>query len=178
VGSDEALFDALARGDMRAFDRLYDRHARALFTFIRAQLRDGAEAEDVLHETFMAVLRQRDSRTEVRSFRAWIHQVARNLCLNRIRARERAGRAHEAAIQLEALGSAPIPAERALEIAEVTGRLASAVSRLPPPLEEVYRLRAAGLSYDDVAATLGIAVGTVKSRMHEMVSRLREEMRR
>jgi len=47
---------------------------------------------------------------------------------------------------------------------------------LPLALGEVYRLRATGMSYDEVAEVLSIPVGTVKSRMSEMVKRLREEM--
>jgi RNA polymerase sigma-70 factor (ECF subfamily) len=54
--------------------------------------------------------------------------------------------------------------------------LREAVQRLPGSLAEVYRLRAAGMSYDEVAGILDVPVGTVKSRVHEMVKRLREEM--
>jgi RNA polymerase sigma-70 factor, ECF subfamily len=178
MDTDEALFERLVAGDLRAFDRLYDRFERPLFGFIRAQLGDVGEAEDVLHEAFMAVLRERGKRSEVRSFRAWLYQVARNLCQNRVRSRKRAGRAADAATHVEAMGSAPVPAERALELHQQADLLLRAVSSLPGPLAEVYRLRASGMSYDDLAEILGVPVGTVKSRMHEMVKRLREEMSR
>ena len=178
MDTDEALFDRLVAGDMSAFDRLYERFERPLFGFIRAQLGDAGEAEDVLHEAFMAVLRERGRRSEVRSFRAWLYQVARNLCQNRIRSSKRAGRTADAATRAEALGSAPVAAERALELHQQAELLLRAVSGLPAPLAEVYRLRASGMSYDEVAEILDVPVGTVKSRMHEMVKRLREEMPR
>jgi len=180
MDTDEALFERLIAGDMRAFDRLYDRFERPLFGFIRAQLGDGggSDAEDVLHEAFMAVLRERHRRSEVRSVRAWLFTVARHLCLNRVRSRKRAGHAVTAATHEEIMSSPPVPAEQALEMHQQTERLARAVSGLPPPLAEVYRLRAAGMSTGEVAAVLEIPVGTVKSRMHEMVKRLREEMQR
>src|SRR5437867_3636952 len=141
--SDEALFERLARGDMRAFDRLYDRFERPLFGFIRAQLGDAAEAEDVLHEAFMAILREGEKRTEVRSFRAWLFQVAHHLCLNRVRARKRASRAVEAASHSDF--DEPAIADSALERRELAQILSRAVARLPQALAEVYRLRAAGM---------------------------------
>ena len=121
----------------------------------------------------MAVLRER--RRDIRSFRAWIYEVTRHLCLNRARSKKRAARALEEVKTIEP------------EVATVDGEidarrraiaLERAVSRLPEAFAEVYRLRASGMSYDEVAEILGVPVGTVKSRMHEMVLRLKEEVSR
>ncbi len=172
--SDEALYARLLRGELAAFDRLYERYERPLFGFVRAQLGDPAEAEDVFHEAFLALLHAGGARTELRSFRAWLFQVARNLCLNRVRARRRADRALEAVAreaQVQPAGPAAPPA------AGDPAALHEAVAKLPPALAEIYQLRARGLSYDELASILEIPVGTVKSRMHEMMKRLREEMR-
>jgi len=173
--SDEALYARLIRGELAAFDRLYERFERPLFGFLRAQLGDPAEAEDVFHEAFLAVLKAGGERIELRSFRAWLFQVARNLCLNRVRARRRADRALESVAREAQLAPAA-------ELAPPAGRdpaaLHDAVSRLPPALAEIYQLRARGLSYDELSSILDIPVGTVKSRMHEMMKRLREEMQR
>jgi RNA polymerase sigma-70 factor (ECF subfamily) len=177
MDSDEALYERWIAGDLTAFDRLYERYERPLFGFVRAFVREQADAEDVLHEAFMAVLRERDRRGEVRSFRAWVYQVARNLCLNRARSRKRAGRAAgEVQVIVESLVQAPQAADDAMEGQQLARALEQAVLRLPEALAEVYRLRAAGVSYDEAAEVLGVPVGTVKSRVHEMVKRLREEM--
>jgi RNA polymerase sigma-70 factor (ECF subfamily) len=175
--SDEALFERLLQGELGAFDALYERHERHLFGFILRQLDgDRAEAEDVMHDAFLAVLRERAHGGGVSCFRAWLYQVARNLCLNRARARQRAGRAVASLAHAPRLPAAP--PGRALEEREVSESLHAAVARLPAALAELYQLRAGGLSYEELAETLALPVGTVKSRMHEMVSRLREEMRR
>jgi RNA polymerase sigma-70 factor (ECF subfamily) len=178
MDSDEALFERLCGGDLAAFDRLYARHERPLFGFLRALLGDATEAEDALHEAFLGVLRARDERGEVRCFKAWLYGVARNLARNRVRARKRGERAIGAVPEDAAVGAPPVHAEQALLGHERAAALASAVARLPVGLAEVYRLRAAGLSYEDVAGTLEVPVGTVKSRMNELVRRLREEMAR
>ncbi|MBI5517278.1 MAG: sigma-70 family RNA polymerase sigma factor [Deltaproteobacteria bacterium] len=173
--SDEALHERLLRGELGAFDQLYDRYHRPLFGFIRRHLADAHEAEDVLHETFLALLREREGGLQAASLRGWLFQVARNLCLNRLRSRRRGARA------LEAQGSeAPMveTPDHALEGRETAERLRRAVEALPAGLSELYALRAGGLSYEELAEALAVPVGTVKSRMHELVRRLREELER
>jgi RNA polymerase sigma-70 factor (ECF subfamily) len=124
------------------------------------------------------VLRQRGARAEVRSFRAWLYGVAQNLCRNRVRSRRRGLRAVGAVDEGDTVATPPAPPDHALLESERAGALAGAVARLPAALAAVYRLRASGLSYEEVAVALEVPVGTVKSRMNDLVRRLREEMAR
>lgn len=172
--SDEALRERLLQGDLGAFDQLYARHGRALHGFIYRHLGDASAAEDVLHETFLVMLRERDAGRAAESLRAWLYQVARNQCLNRLRSRRRGERALHAVEDLQPTTASPPDA--ALEARQTAERLQQAVARLPAGLAEVYTLRARGLSYEELAQVLAVPVGTVKSRIHEMVRRLREEM--
>lgn len=170
--SDEALYERLLGGDMSAFDLLWDRYERPLFGFVLKYLGDRAEAEDVLHEAFMAVLK---ARRRGEHFRAWLFQVARNLCLNRLRSRSRSDRALDIVLRDEP--QAADSPQSALEAHQAVTALHQALSRLPAQLAELYHLRVAGLSYEEMAEVVSAPLGTIKSRMHDLVSRLREEMK-
>jgi RNA polymerase sigma-70 factor, ECF subfamily len=168
--SDEALYARLRQeGDMAAFDVLYARYERRLFGFIRGYLQVRPDAEEVFHDAFLQVLRSREVRFERGSFAAWIFKVARNLALNRLRSSRRAS---DAVTDLPP-AEAPARADQALEAGERADAVARAVAALPPGLAEVYRLRMSGMSYEEIAFTLEIPLGTVKSRTHEMVARLK-----
>jgi RNA polymerase sigma-70 factor (ECF subfamily) len=174
VDTDEALYARVKRGDMRAFDELYTRYAKRLFGFLRVQLATRADAEDVFHEAFLATLDSREVAFDRGSFRTWLYRIARNLVLNRTRSRDRGDRALG---KLAGADEATPWADEHVARLEVLRALDGAVARLPSPLSEVYHLRSSGLSYEEMALVLGIPLGTLKSRMNQMVNVLREELK-
>lgn len=165
---DEMLLVRLRAGDSAAFDALYERYERKLFGFCLRYVGNREAAEEIFHDAWLAVLAERETVILPGRFPAWLFRVARNLCLNRLRARRRSG---EAFLAVET--PAPDPADEASRRAVV----ASAASELPPRLADVYRLRADGMSYEEVAEALGIPVGTVRSRLHETVTALKRKVK-
>lgn len=174
MDSDEALYARVKHGDMRAFDELYARYAGRLFGFLRPQLPTRADAEDVFHEALLATLESAEVEFDRGSFRTWLYRVARNLVLNRHRS---AGRGEAAMAKLVTAEEPPPSTDERVAHGELLRALDDAVARLPAQLSDVYRLRSSGLSYEEMATVLGVPLGTLKSRMNQMVNVLREELK-
>ena len=170
---DEALYARVRRGDMRAFDELYERYATRLFGFLFSILRSRADAEDVFHEAFLRALEAGDVDLRPGGFRAWLYRIGRNRALNVLRSKERGARAAAALPDADT----PPRADERIEAREIDAALGGAVARLPPALLELVQLRSSGLSYEERAEVLEIPLGTIKSRMNQMVTVLREEMK-
>ena len=171
--SDEELYRRTRAGDIAAFDALYERYEVPLFGFLIGQLQSRADAEEALCEAFMKALQSAEPTLAAGGFRAWLYRIARNHASNILRSRKRGERA------LASLDEPPPAAspDTELEDRERSLALENAVGRLPPALSELYRLRTSGLSYEEMATVLEIPLGTLKSRMHQMVTQLREELR-
>ena len=172
VEPDEVLYSRIRAGDIRAFDTLYARYAGPLFGFLHAHLQNRADAEDVFHESFLRTLDSREITLDSGAFRAWLYRVARNAALNRLRSQKRGTRA------LSRIPEAVAPPPVDVRIAEhqMLHALDGAVARLPPNLSDVYHLRSSGLTYEEIASVLEIPLGTLKSRMNQLVVHLREEL--
>lgn len=169
---DEELYVKLKEGDVTAFDLLYERHKKGLFSFIYSYLKDRQESEDVFHESFMKVLKENDANFHDGSFKGWLYFVARNAALNRLRSKKRWS------ITQEELLRTPVEVEMEGEIInrDLHQQLKERLMGLPHELAEIVNMRLAGLSNQEIAEALHIPVGTVKSRFHSLVTLLRTEL--
>lgn len=173
-----------AKGDEQALAALYDRWAGPLLAFLERMCRDRAQAEDLVQEVFLRVWRAAGRYEPRARYSTWLFQVARNAWLNE---REKQGR-RPTPVEFEGRdgtgGSLAAPAapeseapSKLLLDRELAERIDDAVRRLPEKLREVWLLGAVqGMPYQDVAETLGIPVGTVKSRMFQAVRLLRADL--
>jgi len=182
--SDEALAERARDGDVRAFELLVTRYQAPLFNYLRRMIGNASEAEDVLQDTFMKVYRHLDRFRPDGRFRSWLYRIATNTCRDALRRRKLrrvfsldAGRNPEDAPPVERYASrAPNPAEKAAE-AELAERLARAVEALPMKHRAVFLMaRYDGMSYEEIAESLRIPVGTVKSRMNTAVNALMDAL--
>lgn len=163
------LLDAWLNGELHAFDSLYARYEAPLFGFIRRLCGgNAADAEDVLHQTFIALMHE-SKRRRVTRVRSLLYEIARNACLNRARSSKR-----EVPAQVQSDTATP---ESTLVARETSAALSKALDTMPAQLTETWSLRAAGLSYDEISKLLAVPVGTVKSRLNQLLNRLREVLR-
>ena len=154
-------------GDSRMADleRLYQEYGPSLMRFLRG--RHGAdEAEDLLHETFVAALRRLDRLKAATSPRAWLFAIARNLSLTVYRRRR-----PTTAIEADLPATAEPRADPRLD------DMRQAIAELPEQQRQALELRLREeLSYEEIAAVLDIPLGTVRSRLHHAVRRLRQTL--
>jgi RNA polymerase sigma-70 factor (ECF subfamily) len=164
------------RGSPGAFEALSDRWRPRVVNFLVSIGADPHEAEDAAQDTLLRVFRYRDAYRPDHPFRAFVFTLARRSFLD---ARRRAVRweRRQAPVPVEDEPGVPLSPHGSTADAADRMDLAAAVASLPRRLRDVVELGAIrGLPYHRVAALLGLPVGTVKSRMHHAVARLRRRL--
>lgn len=170
---DDELVARVATGEGAACRRLLDRHLGRIVGFAARVLGDGAEAEDVAQETFLALWRHATGwRAGEARLGTWLHRVARNACIDRLRRRREVG--------LEAAGDPPDPEADPgadLDRADVARIVGQAIARLP----ERQRIALVLAHYQDLgnieaAAVMEVSVEALESLLARARRGLRQEL--
>lgn len=162
--------DLIARfraGEEAAIRAIHQRYAGAVRTVARSMVTEPELVAEIVQQTFIKAWRSASSFDESREFSPWLYAIARRTAIDVLRkeARPTTG-AHEPEVEV-AVSS--ISFERTWEIYEVR----QAIDDLPPEEREVVRLsHLLGLTHPEIAARLGVPVGTVKSRSNRAHRRL------
>jgi RNA polymerase sigma-70 factor (ECF subfamily) len=172
---DQSLIDRIVRGDERALAELYERFASRAFGVARRVLRNDAEAEEVLQDTFVEVWR---SATRYDPRRAaperWILTMARTRAIDRLRQNGARGRLADN-LQVQPRSEAAPAADEQMSHRREAKRLRDALATLPVEqrrvLEQAYD---AGLSQSEIAEATGTPLGTVKTRTRMAMMKLAE----
>ncbi|HTH81064.1 MAG TPA: RNA polymerase sigma factor [Ramlibacter sp.] len=179
--ADAELAARIASGDGAAFELLMRRHNRRLYRIARSVLRNGADAEDALQESYLAVYRGIGSFRGDSSLATWLAKLVLNHCLGRKRKALR--RENIVAIvpeDPENESIAPIDIDtpdRALIRAELRELLESKVEQLPEAFRTVFMMRCVEeLSVEETADLLAIPQATVRTRHFRARSLLRESL--
>ncbi len=166
------LIARIASGDRDALTELYHRERQPLFAYLLHLTANVEVAEEILQDTFVAVWQSAGSFAGRSSARTWLIGIARRQAHNTLRRRSFPRADIAAAEQLP--GALPEPEERVIAAA-TRAEVVAAMAHLSPDRREALVLAFVhDLSYQEMADVLGIAVGTVKSRLHGAKRALKE----
>ena len=174
--SGTAAFDA-GTGEMPTWGELVREHADSVYRLAYRLTGDKHDAEDLTQETFMRVFRN-VSKYQPGTFEGWLHRITTNLFMDMVR--------HRAKIRMEALPEdyERVPAvtmtpDEAYSASVLDPALQAALDELSPDFKvAVVLCDVVGMSYEEIADTLGVKMGTVRSRIHRGRSQLRQSLER
>src|SRR5579863_1332482 len=168
---DGGLLRRFVQGDTEAFESLFRQFEVEVYRWILSIVRDSGAAEDAVVETFWRAYRGRARFDTSRSFGAWIRRIATNAARDQLRAARSRGW-NQSDIEL----AAPV-ARREDGSDESRASVARAFAGLPPRLQVAATLALIEeRPYAEIADTLGVPMGTVKSRVFRAIRTLRKEL--
>ena len=180
---DELLVERAKRGDVEAFEQLIGQHQKTVYNIAYRLTGNHEDASDVAQEAF---IRAYSSLAEFRgdsSFATWLYRIVNNACLDELRKRKRQRLTYidesvtmddgEMSRQIADTADGP---EQALERVEIQRAVQESISTLDDEYRVVLVMRdIQGYSYNEIAESLGINLGTVKSRLNRARNALKEK---
>lgn len=175
VVHDRALIDAVLAGDRDVYRLLVERESRTVIGVCLRVLRDADEAQDAAQDAFIQAYRSLAGYRGDGTFGAWVGRIARRIAVARAASTGRRVTTDvEAAAGLVSDGAAD-PLEHVVDVEQST-RLRNAVDRLPADQRQVVALRFfRDMPLERIAVETNVPLGTVKSRLHRALARLREQ---
>ena len=182
---DVQLMLAVQRGDMGAFQELFEKYVPGVVGFATRFVGTRARAEELAQDVFLQIYRTRTRYVPTARFATWLFRIVTNACLSEVRRADYHGRvqsidhptAHgsdDSALPVEVPTRS---SEDALLSREALDRMRAALSELPPQQRAALLLaRVEGFSYEEVANSLSCSVSAVKSLIHRATVTLRDRL--
>jgi RNA polymerase sigma-70 factor (ECF subfamily) len=177
----ESLIPAVAGGDVRAFEALYDRHSSTIYALLLRILGNADDAQEVLQEAFVKAWTNAASFDAARGSEiAWLIAIARSRGIDRLRSRRiRSDRESDAGRE-ESVRATFVVTTTGIDeaiLAEERIAVRSALTALPEPQRVALELAYfEGLSQSEIAARLSEPLGTIKTRIQLGMKKLRERL--
>ncbi len=173
---------ALQAGDPAAFEQLFEAYADRLYRLAFGMLGNPAAAEDVVQESFLAVIRGVSTFEGRASLSTWLYRVAYNASIDRLRRKpeeplppDEPEEDFESVVLPQAFVDWDLTPEQVLADAEAWQHVERAIHALPAGLQAVFLLRDVdGLSTEQAAEALGLSISATKVRLHRARLQLRE----
>ena len=178
---DALLLKRVAAGDRVAFSELYDRFSKPLYSTAVRILTDTAEAQDVVHDAFVALWDKASTYEASRGTAfSWALTLTRNRAIDRLRSRRRRAELLENSapsdLGLDENSSGP-SADESADTSDQSAAVRAAVETLPSDQQSALKLAFfGGLTQEEIAARLSTPLGTIKARIRRGLLKLRERL--
>ena len=175
MNEEQSLIARAQRGDLPAYESLVRQYEQVAFRAAYLITRDADEAADAAQDGFLRAYRALGSFRVGQPFRPWLLRIVTNLALNRLKAAQRRAHMTERYTRQIVVEAGNPSIDGLVARREQSEHLLQAVSKLAPDQQTLIALRYfLELPESEVAATLNIPPGTVKSRLHRTLARLHE----
>lgn len=172
---DSECIRQLQEGNESAFTAIYEQYWATLFKYVIRILPEENEVADVVQETFVTFWELRNRLAKVRSIKAYLFIMARNLAFRRFRENLRQETAGEHLVEFYA--NTEVSMELTIELKDLADLIDAEIGRLPEKMREVFVLsRKEHLSYQEIAERLEISDETVKKQISRALKYLRVRM--
>lgn len=176
--SDEELMLSVQKGNMAAFEALYDRYNKRLFHFILRFVSERFQAEDILQEAFLRVLRARNSYRKGYQFSTYLFTIGRNLCLDTLKSWERRHLLKNQDDYIERVPDQSKDIRKVLEETEMKEILKNEIHALPLDQREVLLLsKYSGLSHGEIAQIVKSTPAAVKQKVYRAMISLKQKLK-
>lgn len=185
--SDEELMRRCQEGEPDSFDELFARYEGSTLALLNRLVGDRTTAESLAQEAFLRIYRDAESYEYPRRFSTWFFTIVRNLAKNELRYRQRhpahsledtgGGKDSERPALIDEVRAPTRTPLSSIVSKEVLDRVHEAISHLPEAEREALILhRFSNLKYREIAEIVGTRLGTVRSRLHSALNRLRKNL--
>jgi len=181
---ENTIIEGMARGDQRAFRELVERYKKKVYYLALDMAGNAVDAEDISQEVFLKVYRSFSTFRRGAKLGSWLYRVTYNAAIDHLRSKgavpepvdDQVLESRSAGGAGLAQGRMPDPAAAA-EASDLQRRIARALEKVSPQEKAVFLLRHnEDLMLKDIAETLGLSIGSVKSYLFRAVHKLQKEL--
>lgn len=171
---EQSLLAKITEGDAQGLELLFRQYYHALCQFAYPKVRNWDAAEDIVQEVFVKLWNKRDQISIQTSLKSYLYTATKNLCLNYIQKQKRDIELNQVYLEKQELAEQD-PEAKSAEVLQQ--KIQEALETLPPKCREVFTLsRYEGLTYQEIADTMGISPKTVENQMGKALSLMRKSL--
>jgi RNA polymerase sigma-70 factor, ECF subfamily len=186
--TDDYLMQQFVTGDGDAFSLLVNRYKRDIFNFILSKVKDRELASDLAQDVFVKLFNSAERYTAHGKFKGWLFRIAQNVCIDQYRKGKKASilflngemdsDSNENTTLLDQLEDESLNPAKEMEYSELQTILKLALEKLPEKQQTALVLcQYQGMSYGEIADIQKCPVGTVKSRIHNALMKMKDVLK-